>query len=127
MARRRIPTRERLNILGRDGGRCYLCDYPIDATRERWEIEHRIPLELGGTETVMDENLRPAHASCHKGKTRRDVAAIAKAKRVEARHLGTQRSRSPLAGGRGSPWKRKVGGGVVRRYSDRDEETDFTD
>ena len=112
MTRRRIPTRERVALFERAGGRCYLCGEKIDGTRERWEIEHVIALELGGTEAPMDENLQPAHAACHKRKTSTDAGLIAKAKRREAKHTGAHRSRSPL---RNQNWKRKIDGTVERR------------
>lgn len=46
--RRRISASERMQIWKREGGVCHICGQKIDATRERYDIEHVIPLELGG-------------------------------------------------------------------------------
>jgi 5-methylcytosine-specific restriction protein A len=110
--RRRISTTERLAIFMGAHGVCHLCARPIDPVREKWEIEHRLPLELGGEETKGSPNLQPAHASCHKTKSSVDAWALAKARRREARHLGAMKPRSRL----GHPTlKRKIDGSVVPR------------
>lgn len=80
---------------------------------EGWDVEHMIPLAMGGEDDP--QNWAPAHRKCHRGKTSEDVSNIAKAKRREARHLGARISKSPLPGGRGTPWKRKINGQVVKR------------
>lgn len=116
MTRRRIPPSERVLIFQRAEGRCHICGEKIDAGRESYDIEHVIPLGLGGTEGKMDENLQPAHTSCHKGKTAEDKGQIAKSKRMRQRSMGiTRQSASPLPGGRKSKWKRKIDGTVVPR------------
>lgn len=77
---------------------------------EAWELEHVIAFELTRDDT--DENLRPAHVKCHKAKTKDDVRAISKAKRVSAKHLGAKKPvRNPLPGSKGSKFKSKIGGG----------------
>jgi 5-methylcytosine-specific restriction endonuclease McrA len=55
---------------------------------EKWDLEHVIPIAMGGDDD--EENLRPAHKSCHKAKTKDDVKAVAKAKRRQAKHLGAK-------------------------------------
>jgi 5-methylcytosine-specific restriction endonuclease McrA len=94
------------------GGVCHLCGLKI-AVGEAWEVEHVIALEISGDDS--DDNLRPAHVACHRPKTAEDAGRIAKAKRVHAKHIGAHRSASPLPGGRGSKWKRKINGAVVPR------------
>lgn len=117
MARRKRTTLQRAALFEKHGGICHLCEERIDGTREKWELEHVIAYEL--TQDDTDENLRPAHVKCHKAKTARDVAMLAKVKRVAAKHQGARpKSQWPGAG----KIKRKVGGGVVFLDRPQDEE-----
>jgi hypothetical protein len=80
----------------------------------RWDIDHVIPLALGGRDQA--DNLQVLCAACHGGKTHReDVPAIAKTARIRARHLGARAPRRPLPGGRRSPWKKTIDGRVLER------------
>ena len=111
--RRRISTRERVDIFNRNGGVCHLCNLRIDAGQE-WDVSHDTPLELGGDDE--GDNLKPAHRRCHRHHTATvDVPVIRKAQRKEARHLGAKQSRNPLPFGRNSKLKRKLDGSVVKR------------
>ena len=112
MTRRMSPSR-RARIFAAHDGVCHICGLPIDGTRDRWEVEHVVPYAL--TRDDSDDNLAPAHVACHAGKTPLDVAQIAKAKRVERKHIGAHRPRSIIPGSKASGWKRKIGGGVERR------------
>jgi 5-methylcytosine-specific restriction endonuclease McrA len=47
------------------------------------EIDHIIPLELGGDECL--NNLQALHPACHREKTKRDMKAIAKMRRLQAK------------------------------------------
>ena len=113
---RRMSTSRRARIFDTHGGICHICGGKIQVG-EAWDADHVIPQALTGDDS--DDNLRPAHAACHRGvesKTSDDVRVIAKAKRVHARHIGAKApSRNPLAGGKGSQWKRTVDGRTVRR------------
>lgn len=114
MPRRKRTTLQKLAIFERDKGLCHICGEKIDGTREAWELEHKIPYALTNDDT--DENLSPAHVSCHRRKTRQDKADIAKSNRVRAKHNGAKASpKRPIAGSKASKWKRKVGGGMERR------------
>jgi 5-methylcytosine-specific restriction endonuclease McrA len=114
MTRRSLSARERLRLFNLYGGICHLCETKIDGTREAWEIEHPLALALGGEDD--DENMRPAHVKCHKGKSADDIGMIRKADREKARHLGAKPpSRTPLPCGKGSRWKRTIGGRTVLR------------
>jgi len=113
MPRRQRTPLQRAAIFQAHDGICHICGEKIDGTREKWELEHIVSYEL--TQDDSDENLAPSHVTCHKVKTRKDKAVIAKAKRVQAKHLGAHRSKNPLPGGRGSKFKKKVGGGTVLR------------
>ena len=70
-----------------------MCGNKIDAVKEGYELEHVIPFAMTGDDS--DTNLRPVHKICHAGKTKDDVAAIAKAKRIQAKHLGRPKSKWP--------------------------------
>jgi len=113
-ARRHISTRERVAIFAAAGGACHICGGTIDGTREVWDVEHVVPLAQGGDD--HGENLRPAHKACHAGKTARDAGDTARAKRLEAKHLGAKApARATIPGSKRSPWKKKLDGTLVRR------------
>lgn len=114
--RKKLTPRQRLSIWERDKGVCCLCRAPIDGVREKWIVEHLRALELGGED--VEANMGVAHAKCADHKTHGkdgDHAKAAKAKRVKSKHLGIAKSKNPLPGGKGSKWKKKIGGGVVER------------
>lgn len=93
MRRRSITTALRVRIFRDADGLCHICGIKI-AIGEPWECEHRIPIAMGGADAP--ENMRPAHIGCHAGKTKKDVAAIAKAKRIEAKHIGAFRPKRKI-------------------------------
>lgn len=110
---RRMSTTRRVRIFDTAGGLCHLCERKI-RVGEAWDVEHVIPYAL--TRDDSDENLRPAHVGCHKAKTKDDVATIAKAKRVSAKHRGAKApSRNPIPGSKASGLKRKMNGEIVKR------------
>lgn len=113
MTRRSWTPRRRLALFEAHKGRCHICGDKIDGTREPWEIEHIIPIALGGDDD--ESNCAPAHASCHKGKTSTDKGQIAKSNRVRAKHHGAHRPKSTIPGSKSSRWKRKIGGQTVLR------------
>lgn len=109
--RRSLSTMKRLAIFERAKGVCYLCEQRIQVGQP-WDVEHRIPLALGGADD--ESNMLPAHRACHAPKTAEDLGRVAKAKRQRAKHLGIKK-RSTFPCSRNSPWKARIGGGVVRR------------
>lgn len=115
MAKRKSLTKnQRLAIRFIEKGICHICGEPINPIRETEEIEHPVPVALGGTA------MRLAHAHCHREKTKQDRKDIAKAKRVAAKHNGTWRgSKHKIPGGKTSRFKRKVDGTVVDRATDQ--------
>lgn len=91
-----------------------MCAQKIDGTREPWDLEHLIPLALDGADD--ETNTAPAHKSCHRAKTNEDVGRIAKANRVRAKHNGAKKQTfHRLAGSRGTKFKKRIDGTVVRR------------
>lgn len=114
MTRRSMSTTRRLRIFEAAKGVCHICGGKIDGTREAWDADHVIALEISGDDT--DDNLRPAHKACHRAKTSaQDVPQIAKAKRVRAKHLGAKKAKATLPGSKSSKWKRCIDGTLVRR------------
>ena len=117
MSRRSISTRERTALFLAAGGCCAHCRVKIQVG-QRWDLDHVRPLELIGPDEPS--NWQVLCAPCHRAKTADDVSRIRKAQRSEARHLGTKApSKTPLPFGRGSEFKRKIDGSIVRRETGR--------
>ena len=93
MTRKSFSKKFRIEIFSNKGGRCYLCKGLIQVG-DKWDIEHIIPIALGGSNE--DDNLDIVHAKCHRFKTNDDVKVIAKAKRVEAKHKGFARPKGKI-------------------------------
>lgn len=109
-----IPVRVKMRIWERDQGRCQLTGLKIDGLKDKYEFDHIIPLAMGGEH--RERNLQLVLSTAHREKTKQDVADLAKARRLAAKHAGIERRRSaPLPGGKRSPWKKKISGEVVRR------------
>jgi len=112
--RKKRTGKQRLAIGEAHGWICYLSGAKINPVRDKWEIEHVIPLAGGGTDD--DENCRPVLASAHLEKTKQDVARIAKGKRIREKHLGARQPKGrPMPGSRRSKWKKKMDGTTVPR------------
>ena len=109
-----FSTSFRLNLFLKRKGTCASCYQKIDAGKA-WDIDHILPLALGGTNE--SNNLQILCKPSHQSKTSQsDIPRIAKTKRLKARHLGARSpSTRPIPGSRHSPWKRKLDGSVVRR------------
>lgn len=78
----------RLRIFEAGRGICILCEQRIRAG-DTWTVEHIRALALGGEDA--DSNCGPAHEQCRRIKDKADVASIAKAKRMKARHFGIKK------------------------------------
>lgn len=112
--RRALTKGQRIDLLHLHSGRCHICGQTINLAREDMHVEHVIPLAMGGADDLT--NMQPAHVGCHAEKTKIDVRAIAKAKRVAAKHNGTWRPpRNPVPGSRATKWKKKLDGTVELR------------
>src|SRR5262245_19599899 len=85
MTRVRISPTKRAEIVRNCDERCHLCGGSI-RMGEAWDVEHVIPLAMGGADDVT--NWRPAHVKCHKSKTIRDLIELGRAKRRERAHMG---------------------------------------
>lgn len=106
-----LSTRRKLAIWEKEKGLCMLCSTRLKPGH--FIYEHVRALELGGSDT--DDNIRLTCLECAGMKTKDDHHRAAKAKRVKAKALGLKKSKNPLPGGKGSKWKRRMDGTVVRR------------
>lgn len=107
-----IPPRVRLRVFEAHGGKCAETGRKI-MPGDEWDIDHEVALANGGKH--CESNLRPVLRFAHREKTRSDVALKAKVDRVKKKHLGIHQPKSKLPGSRGTPFKRKVDGTVIRR------------
>lgn len=112
MSRRMSPKR-RAAIFAAHDGICHICGGRIDGTREAWEAEHIIPLEISGDDS--DGNLAPAHVTCHRAKTKADARDISKARRINQKHTGARKPKGTIPGSRGSKFKKRIDGTVELR------------
>jgi hypothetical protein len=87
--RRRFSREQRFEFLRHHQFICYWCGRTISPAQP-WDIEHLIPRELmSGKEADDDGNLRPIHShpeTCHKEKSKKDKADIAKSNRIRREH-----------------------------------------
>ncbi len=109
--RRSLSPMRRLAVFEKAGGLCHICSTRIFPS-DPWEVEHIIPLALGGADEP--KNMGPAHKVCHAFKTSVNAGEIARAKRRKAKHIGIKKP-GTFPGGRQSKWKRKMDGSVVLR------------
>lgn len=111
--RKRFTTAQRFDLLKRENHTCHLCKGTI-TPGQAWDISHEIPLELLGRDD--ESNRRCAHRKCHRIHTATvDIPAIARAKRIEAKHYAGTSSVRPMRGGRHDFLKRKMDGTIVLR------------
>jgi 5-methylcytosine-specific restriction endonuclease McrA len=80
-----IPTRVKLRIWERCGGRCAISGKKL-MPGDAYDFDHIIALSSGGSNS--EANLQLVSREAHKAKTRDDVKAKAKIARVKAKHLG---------------------------------------
>ena len=114
MKRVKITAKGRADIFLSRGGTCHLCSMKV-VPGEEWDVSHDIPLEAGGKDDAS--NWFVAHRTCHRVHTSTvDMPLIAKVKRIHQNHIGAKlKSKNPLPGSKGSKWKRRMDGTVVRR------------
>jgi len=91
--RKPLTKKQRVELFFERKGECCICHGNIHVG-EKWIDEHIKPLAMGGTNDWSNRGC--AHVDCAKGKTKVDVKQIAKAKRVEAKHIGATQSKSPI-------------------------------
>ena len=76
--RKAMSAGRRLRILRQWKSHCVGCNKNLLGVA--FEVDHFIPVELGGDDE--DYNMRPLCIPCHKRKTKADIKAISKARRI---------------------------------------------
>lgn len=106
MTRRPFPARVMVAAYERSMGSCEKCGGLLVTGRINYD--HVIPDAMGGEPTV--DNCAVLCKACHDDKThRRDVPAIAKVKRIRAKHIGARKPSSfPKAPEGYNPWTRRI-------------------
>ena len=114
MPRREFPAKAKVAAFQRAKGKCEKCSARLGPGNVHYD--HVLADWLGG-EPVL-ENCEALCPACHGAKTAtQDVPAIARAKRLRAKHVGAaSKSSRPLPGGRDDRLKHKIGGGWVPRH-----------
>jgi 5-methylcytosine-specific restriction protein A len=108
MDRRNFPDKVKVAAFERADGRCEKCSAHLFVGK--FHYDHRIPDALGG-EPILG-NCDVICTACHGAKThRQDVPAIAKVRRIRAKHIGAHKGPSGFK----SKWRKKVNGEVVLR------------
>ena len=88
--RREFTARVKVAAYERSGGQCEACRAALMPGRIHYD--HVIPDAMGGSPTI--ENCAVLCTACHGVKTtRQDVPQIAKAKRIQAKHIGAKSSK----------------------------------
>lgn len=99
----RVPPRVRLRVFEAYGRKCYLSGRPI-APGDKWELEHRVALILGGEH--RESNLAPALVDPHKRKTATEMAVKSKIADVAKKHAGITTPKQKIAS-RGFPKRQR--------------------
>jgi hypothetical protein len=114
MKRKQIPSKIRLKMFFNANKQCQSCQSVIHPG-QKWEIDHIIPLAIGGPDTI--ENMQILCKICHRFKTdNQDISQIAKVKRLEIIHFGAKKSsKRPIMGSKSSALKKKLDGTILIR------------
>jgi hypothetical protein len=112
--RKDFTKRQKAQVYTAQKGICACgCNKPLPSV---FDVDHRIPLANGGAHDLANwQGMIPA---CHRAKTREDVRAIAKCKRLIRKADPDTRKPPEMLGQpfRQHPTlKRQIGGGVVAR------------
>ena len=103
-----LSRRGKIDVFVEQCGECAICGGKMDF--RDCEYDHIQALIHGGDNAP--DNWRAVHPACHKKKTKADVQANAKVKRISK---GKRPSKRPMPGSKGTPWKKTMAGKAVRR------------
>lgn len=103
-----ISKAKRARIFLAHDGICWLCKGKIGAD-EPYDIDHMVARELMGEGADDESNLAPAHKLCHREKTKRDVAMIAKSNRIrrDANPETRRKSKRPIPKPANHQWPKR--------------------
>lgn len=104
------PPRVKVRLFDRAGKCCESCGRPIIG-KLRAQFDHKTALINGGEN--RESNFQVLCHECHGEKTKQDVAIKSRVYRSKAKRVARSPSRFPCS--KGSPFKKKIGGAVVRR------------
>ena len=104
--RRSLSQKRRAQICLAQDGKCFVCGDNLKPGQ--FEIDHRQALVHGGDDG--DDNLRACCLNCHCEKTRADIQANAKVKRIISG--GRQRKGPPMPGTKASGIRKRMNGQV---------------
>lgn len=105
-----VPDRVVLRIILRQNHKDAVTGLPI---RPGFIVDHRTPLADGGEN--RERNLQIINGDTSAVKTAVEATSRAKVRLIAKKHLGIGRTRNPIPGSRGTPFKKKFSGEVVRR------------
>ena len=94
MKRKEFPTRVRVAVIKRTTKDCVIYCEGCGLPTKNFQIDHIIPAALGGPATL--ENARLLGRCCYSVKNPNDTRKAAKAKRVEAKHLGADQPKQQI-------------------------------
>lgn len=107
-----VPTRVRLRVFNREGGKCHKCTRKISAG-ENWTCEHVKALCNDGEN--RERNLACTCSNCLPQKNAADVAEKSAVYETRKRHLGLHKPKRPMPGSRASRWRKRMDGTTERR------------
>ena len=119
--RRPLYRLDKVRLFDRHKGLCHVCGLRIDASRgERWEVEHKTPIWLGGADD--ETNMAPAHVRCHREKTSKEAGDRAKTNSQRQAFLGVPKPvKKRMAAGRKSGLRKTLRNGVIPRLSQSEQ------
>lgn len=106
-----IPPRVKVRIFDKYNGKCAHCGRSIHG-RLLACFDHIKALIKGGSNT--ESNIQLLCSECHAGKTRQDTHEKSVVYRKRIRHLGFKPKRRLIPGSKGSGFRKKMDGTVVR-------------
>lgn len=107
-----VPDRVKLRVFDRANEKCQICTRPL--RRGHWDTDHIKAIINGGAN--RESNLQAVCVSpCHSDKTRADVAEKSKVYARRRSHVGLRKAKHLIPGSKGTAFKKKISGEVVRR------------
>lgn len=114
--RKALTPKRRLELFIERQGSCVECGGPIDATKDRWIVEHLIPIADHQSDEDANawDNLGVTHDKCAREKTSREAKSRTKLRKAALSHYGAKQ-KDGFNTNRSGKFKRKMDGTVVCR------------
>ena len=107
----RVPPRVKLRIFAAHSGRCCNCNRRVGGKLVAC-YDHVVAIINGGVNA--ESNLQLMCSECHLQKTSVDVAEKAFIARKKLSYLGLKKSKKKIPGSRGSGYRKKLSGEVIK-------------